>query len=211
MKNESADYASAVYLRKDFMAYEGLDERDITPIRIPDQRACNLSIAVGGKDLMVNYINTDVERIELPLNMETGLAGDYSLNVKGLNYFSEYQCASIRNEATGDQIYLDEEMNHRFSVDNVANIPSYTLILSKDDGENCEAPIYSDELESGIKIWSASNNIVIDFNLNQTVNAHVSIYNVLGERIHQEITQANYNRHHVNFSACHYWSIFCDC
>lgn len=199
VRNNNADFASAVYLRKDVMAYEGLDDRDITPIRLPDPRACNLSIEAGGQELMVNYVNTDVDRLEIPLVMETGLKGDYSLKIKGLDYFPEYQCAALFNDASGEQIFMDDETEYHFAVETPGNSKNFTLVLSKNDGDHCAPPTTSSELEEGVHVWTTSSTVLIDFDLSQSVVANIAIYNVLGELVHREITQAQFNRHSVSF------------
>ena len=186
---------SAVYLRRSDDAYEGLDEYDLSPLRLPDPKAPKLSIEAGASDLMVNYIPTYADQIEIPVRFETGMEGEYTLSFEGLDQFEGYSCASIRNDQTDDITSISEESLIAMNTSNGTSA-HYTLILTKDGSEDCQPEEGSVSLldDEFVKIWNTNTDIIVDFSLDQSAPAQISIYDALGNLVQSDKTTANFNR-----------------
>ena len=178
------------------MAYSGADELDATPLRLPQSDAPNLSMEIDQKDLMVNYISPSDDYLEIPLRMDPGAKGNYTMDFSGFNKFREYQCINLIDNETGEQIPLSSASTYALNAES-ADEPIYmTLILSQKDYENCIAS--EDYSSDPVRISSYEKNIFMDFNLDQRAQADVVIYNALGDRIHSQSFVAGYARQTIN-------------
>jgi hypothetical protein len=202
VRNNNEPFGSAVYLRKDEMAFDGFDNRDISPLRVPDARSCRLSIETGAEQLMVNYVPAESEVMEIPMTFEPGLDGDYTFSFDGLDYFSEYSCVSIRNEESGEvQQSLDN--SSIITIDNVRSDDAieYTLIFSKGEYEDCQIASNTEQTEGNINVWNTSDRIIIDYLLDQTVMSNVFVQNSLGQTVWSGSSVASYNRQEISTEA----------
>lgn len=193
-KNEP--YGSAVYLRRDENAYEGLDERDLSPLRLPDPNFSELSIEAGHQDLMVNYIPSNANQIEIPIRFDTKYDGDYELSFEGLETFEVYSCVSIRDEANSEITPIIDESILTMSNLTVGDEVNYTLILSKDGFEDCTPLMPSSEIfnDGLVNIWNANSIVKIDFALDKAAMSEIAVYDVLGNIIHTSALRAKFNR-----------------
>lgn len=196
LRNENnTRFGSAVYLRKDATAFVGKDDRDIHPLRLADPRSCHMVIENGADQSMVNYVPTHESVLEIPLHIESGLPGDYSINVEGIQAFNEYQCINLVNETTGEQTSLDEKSGYKFRITEDLNPVNLKLVLSKDDYEYCESPASANNYSrQNLEISAQGKVIFVDFYLDRGANAQIEIYNVLGERVYQSSETAGYTR-----------------
>jgi hypothetical protein len=192
----SEPYGSAVYLRRDENAYEGLDRRDLSPLRLPDPSFSKLSIEAGDQDLMVNYIPSYSDQIEIPIRFDTKYDGDYELSFEGLETFEGYTCVSIKDEATSEITPILDESVLTMSGLKVNDELSYTLILSKDGFEDCAPPtLQSETLNDGlVNIWNDNSLVKIDFSLDKASMSDIAVYDVLGNIIYTGASRAEFNR-----------------
>jgi len=72
----------------------------------------------------------------------------------------------------------------------------YTLILTKDGSEDCQPEEGSVSLldDEFVKIWNTNTDIIVDFSLDQSAPAQISIYDALGNLVQSDKTTANFNR-----------------
>lgn len=194
--HESHDFGSSAYLRKDDNAYEGIDDRDITPLRHPDPRACHLFMMAGESEYMVNYVPTYSEKMTVPMKFTSGSIGDHTMTFDGLDQFEEYSCVVLRDETNGSEMYIDEESKYQFEITPEAKERNFTLILSKDGVENCEAP-EAQLSNSDWSTWTDQQRIIVDFYLDRPANALIEVQNLLGETVHREVRTASYSREEI--------------
>lgn len=198
LKNENEPFASAVYVRQNPTAFVGKDDMDIPPLRLPDPRACHMVIEQGADESMVNYVSTDEPVIELPLKVETGLSGEYTLSLQGLEYFKDYKCVNLYNEETGEQIAMSSESAYGFTIDDVSSIVNMKLVLSKEDQVDCEAPVQV--TDESVTVWSDNKTVYVDFYLDRTAEAEIEIFNVLGKRVYNQSSNVSYARKRLDLS-----------
>jgi len=185
-------FGSSAYLRKHEGAFVGKDEMDASPLRLPDPRACNISIDNGTDKSMVNYLPTSDDRLEIPLIVEAGMEGEFEISLRGLDKFNEYECINLVDQQSGESISLSGGSTYTFKTGESLADRFMKLVLTKNDYEDCIAP--SEMEEGNIRIWVAGKTINADFFLSQPANSQLDIYNVLGERVYSSTDIVGFNR-----------------
>jgi hypothetical protein len=192
IRRDSSVFGSAVFLRKDEMAFAGVDENDLTPLRLPDPRSCHLVMEYAGEDMMLNYVSDYEDHIEIPMRFEAGLPGEYTMSFKGLDHFEDYQCINIIDEDDGTQIELISTTTLKVTIGENVSERRFKLLLSKADYADCLAP--EDLSDEDIRITSIGKTIMTDFFLDRSVSADITIYNVLGAPVFSTNKPVGYSR-----------------
>jgi hypothetical protein len=199
LKNETEPYGSAVYLRKDESSFVGKDELDLNPLRLPDPKACHMAITNGAEESMVNYVPTSEPLLEIPITLESGSTGEFSLNFSGLNKFEEYQCVSLIDEQSGEKIELSENASYPITITQKNSKLNFTLVLSNGDNVNCE-PGSAISSENPVHIWANDGQVNADFYLDRSMSATIDIYNTVGQHIHHQENSVSYNRESIQLN-----------
>jgi hypothetical protein len=192
IRRDSSVFGSAVFLRKDDMAFAGVDENDLTPLRLPDPRSCHLVMEYAGEDMMLNYVSDYEDHIEIPMRFEAGLPGEYTMSFKGLDHFENYQCINIIDEDDGKQIEINSTTTLKVTIGENVSERRFKLLLSKADYADCLAP--EDLSDEEIRITSIGKTIMTDFFLDRSVSADITIYNVLGAPVFSTSKPVGYSR-----------------
>ena len=196
--NQENSFASSVYLRKDYMAFSGVDELDLQPLKVPDSRAVNMWMDYAGEESMVNYIDPTEEHLEVPLTIESGIPGEFIMNFQGLNKFDEFQCKNLLNLETNEQIEIVPGASYSFEVGEDLDPLNFKLLLSKSDYEDCLAP--TEFTNNDIRVFSNGKTIVADFFLDRSVEAKIEVYNVLGQTVYGNTSTIGYSRESINLT-----------
>ena len=196
--NQENSFASSVYLRKDYMAFSGVDELDLQPLKVPDSRAVNIWMDYAGEESMVNYIDPTEEHLEVPLTIESGIPGEFIMNFQGLNKFDEFQCKNLLNLETNEQIEIVPGASYSFEVGEDLDPLNFKLLLSKSDYEDCLAP--TEFTNNDIRVFSNGKTIVADFFLDRSVEAKIEVYNMLGQTVYGNTSTIGYSRESINLT-----------
>ncbi|MDA7836402.1 T9SS type A sorting domain-containing protein, partial [Salibacteraceae bacterium] len=196
--NQENSFASSVYLRKDYMAFSGVDELDLQPLKVPDSRAVNMWMDYAGEESMVNYIDPTEEHLEVPLTIESGIPGEFIMNFQGLNKFDEFQCKNLLNLETNEQIEIVPGASYSFEVGEDLDPLNFKLLLSKSDYEDCLAP--TEFTNNDIRVFSNGKTIVADFFLDRSVEAKIEVYNMLGQTVYGNTSTIGYSRESINLT-----------
>ena len=179
VKDKDEIFGSAIRVRKDEFAFAGVDELDIPPLKVPDARAINMWMDYAGDEMMVNYINPEEQHVEIPVVIEGGLPGEYTMNFKGLSKFRDFQCMNLYNEQTGDQIEISSGTHYTIKIDEDLAAQHFKILLSKQDYEDCMAP--TDLSGEQLQVFATNKTIVADFFLDRSAVANINVYDVLGQ------------------------------
>ncbi|MEZ4720824.1 MAG: T9SS type A sorting domain-containing protein [Flavobacteriales bacterium] len=199
LRNTEAPFGSNAYIIKDDMSFVGKDDRDVSPLRIPDPRSCLVSIVSGADESMVNYVPTTESSIELPVKVESGVAGKFTLNFNGLESFNKYQCVQLIDQRTGEQYPISDNYTLDIDLNEGSLSKDYTLILQEEDGIDCVNP-QNAESNSPFKIWSNGDDITIDFYLSQSTLSSITIYDALGDIVSSQSKNVSYTRTSISGS-----------
>jgi hypothetical protein len=197
IQNQDSDkpLGSNVYLRKNQNAYAGADYLDIPALKRPEPKSCHIAFDNLGKQNLVNYVSTNKEHLELPLNIESGMAANFTMTFEGIDQFSEYQCINLVNDATGEKIPLTSESKYEFKLGENEPV-NMRLILSKEDYADCLAPsMYS---AGDVSVTTQGKTVFTDFSLDRGATAQIRIIDMLGNTIVSETRNVGYNRETFN-------------
>ncbi|MEX2596103.1 MAG: T9SS type A sorting domain-containing protein [Salibacteraceae bacterium] len=192
-------FGSAVFLEKDDQSFSGADIRDIAPLVVPDERAIKISMDYGSRETMVNYINPEENHIEVPLRVESGQKGSFVMNFKGLSKFDEYQCFNLLNVETGEQIELATGASYQFDIEDESEVLVFTLLMSKDDYEDCVAPTSFSDNE--IRVFNQGKIVNADFYLDRSASANIQVFNVMGQPVYQNKATVGYSRESIDLNS----------
>ncbi len=198
VKDKDEIFGSAIRVRKDEFAFAGVDELDIPPLKVPDARAINMWMDYAGDEMMVNYINPEEQHVEIPVVIEGGLPGEYTMNFKGLSKFRDFQCMNLYNEQTGDQIEISSGTHYTIKIDEDLAAQHFKILLSKQDYEDCMAP--TDLSEEQLQVFATNKTIVADFFLDRSAIANINVYDVLGNLIYTAQETVGYSRENIDLN-----------
>lgn len=198
VKGENTQFGSAIYIRKDRNAFAGVDPLDVPPLKVPDSRAINMWMDYAGEETMVNYINPEEQHVEIPVVVESGMAGDFEIGFKGLARFKDFQCMNLLNEETGEQVEIASGAKYRFTVGNNLAPLRLKILLSKDDYDDCLAP--TDLTEDQLRVFADRKMVVMDYFLDRGAVANISVYNVLGNLVYSDQRSVGYSRETIDLN-----------
>jgi hypothetical protein len=135
----------------------------------------------------INVMGPLVANTTVPLGMQPGADGTFTLS---------FDPADLAGFPASVSIYLEDKQNPANWV-NVRTTNSYTFTSKASDQALRFALHFSPEGTSGINstnanastdinIYSAANNVMVDFSRLQTVDATIQIYDVLGQQLSNE-------------------------
>ena len=165
---------------------------------MPDARAINMWMDYAGDEMMVNYINPEEQHVEIPVVIEGGLPGEYTMNFKGLSKFRDFQCMNLYNEQTGDQIEISSGTHYTIKIDEDLAAQHFKILLSKQDYEDCMAP--TDLSEEQLQVFATNKTIVADFFLDRSAVANINVYDVLGNLIYTAQETVGYSRENIDLN-----------
>ena len=196
VKGDSTVFGSAVRIRKQLGSFEGVDWQDIPPLKVPDSRAVNIWMDYAGEEMMVNYIDPSVDHVEIPMVVESGLKGDFTMNFKGLSKFRDFQCMNLLDLNSGEQIEIMPGQRYSISFDEGMSRKEYKLLLSKDDYEDCMAP--ADITEQQLRVFANGKEVVADFYLDRSARANIRVYDIVGNLVYSAQETVGYSRETMN-------------
>lgn len=151
---------------------------------------------LSGKESMVNYINGYERRVEIPVKIESDVPGDYTVDFSGFSEFDAYQCMNLINEQTGEQIEVAAGAQYAFSIEDVQSPLDFTLVLSKDDYDDCLAPTAS--VEDQLRVYAHDKVVYTDFYLDRSMTATLTVYNMIGKQVFQDRRAVGYSRESID-------------
>lgn len=199
LRNKDIPFGSAAYLRKSDYAFEGKDEGDIPPLRVPDSRACNIAWDFGYEEAMVNHVSTHVDYLELPLKIDSKIEGEFELEVNGFNKFNEFDCVKIVDNETGESFDLFSGSVLALSIGQDLRPLEMTLILSKEDSPSCQSTAVGLE-DDLISVHSQNQSVFVDFYLDRSATANIDVFDVLGNKVYESSKNVGFSRESIQLS-----------
>ncbi|GAB5539639.1 MAG: hypothetical protein Salg2KO_17420 [Salibacteraceae bacterium] len=199
VEHNTEDWGAAAYLRNDPTGFTGLDNLDITPLRVPDERACHMAILAGEEDLMVNYISEEEDQVSVPIKIETGTPGTYTMDFAGLDAFKKYQCVTLIDESTGESTTVSAETAYEFDLKQKGVSKYFTLLLQNENATECE-DYGKNALSNNTRVWNDRKTIFIDISYDRSINAEITVHNILGEEVYKQSSLASYSRERIDLT-----------
>ena len=125
----------------------------------------------------------------MPLESHVGVSGYYKIDVSGLNFMSDYSCIKLEDKLMNKFIDLTSEPSYSFRMNVNDKSDRFIVHFSKDN--NCRSFVASNSISSDfanqIEILPTFQGNVINFNLSETTKTTISVVNLLGQTIANEV------------------------
>jgi len=142
------------------------------------------------------YSLPDNEAVQtVPLVAVAQVKANHTITVNGLDNISSYQCVNLIDQATGAVLNnFNTNPAYTFSVSELGDIRSFGLQFTKlNQEESCNESISDNNLSGDINITPSEQGARVSFNLPQESNAVISIYNILGQKVMNDVNTTAYN------------------
>lgn len=195
LNHKNSHYNQKFYLKFDPLAERGYDDYDRLLLRSPFKEAPALYSTVEGSDekLMVNAVNPLEDSHLIPLEMQSGLDGQYSLEVDELDLaFDNYNCIYLKDMQTNQVIDLGFNADYEFNAK--ANSTSRFNLVFSNSIESCDELLASNYstiqgINQNFKLRNSFNDWFVDYSLsNNNVPVEIRIYNTAGQLVKEPIS-----------------------
>lgn len=147
------------------------------------QNYLNIYSLFRGEKLAINNFQADFTRLEIPIQIDHSLSGDFVLSVKNSNPFSEDIDIWLLDEKYKRLVGIDTFNNYAFHSD--SGTYDFTLILEKaisiSNDIEMEIPEHTQLLQNYPNPFNSST--IIEFKVPETVLVTLEIFDTMGRRI----------------------------
>jgi hypothetical protein len=165
------------------------------------------TVSEDNRNLILNRMPDVDQNLDIPLTAIGQVAANYTLTMSGLNKLSSYNCISLIDKTTGQVLVnFENTPTYTFTISYPGEVKNYVLHLTKlDNSESCSSVTSVSNnilIPDNVDVYSTLNGAVIGFHLSTTEHAIVSVYNMLGEKVINDIfTSAYQNQLTVNLNS----------
>ena len=200
LKEDANDFLcpTTISFRNDYTKKFDFSE-DSYYIMTPEETAPVLySLSEDDQKLIINKLPDADMVIDVPINAVAQISANYTLSINGLDNLTSYNCVNLVDKSTGRILAnFEDTPDYTFSVLNPNEVKNYILRFSRlNPGENCDNPdnVSSINLLPGeVSIIPNEIGVNVKFNLSQPSNATISVINLLGEKITDDVTTNAYD------------------
>jgi len=199
LANDANDYScptTVIFGSQYENGYNGMEDAIYYESPIDDVPQLFTTEKISGNHLIVNRMPDNSDVVELPLTGVCKVAANYSMTISGLDKFTSYQCVSLVDGTTGailNNFNTNPTYTFVASADNESH--SFVLRFTKTSGA-CEQPAGIASIPAStdnITIVPSQQGATVNFYLSQPQQATISVYNMLGEKVSQDIQTQAYN------------------
>lgn len=153
------------------------------------------TLSQDGEKLTSNTLPGSTESKDVTFYAGGGDEGMYTLEFTGINSLSKYNCVQLEDVQNGKWVQINEGSQYSFAL--TQNGQKYKFILhfkALEPGQDCTLPENVAATEqntlAGVDILPSQVGADVRFTLPSAQNVTISVYNMLGEKVGQDI-QAN--------------------
>jgi hypothetical protein len=148
-------------------------------------QAPNITFMDGATKFTRNYVSAEANTLIIPMELNTPVDGNYTIDLEGLYASGEYTSAYFVNTVTNEkyEIYDGKPVTIYFNAE--APRSSFNLVLSR---IAAGAAMAADE---NVSIFSTSENINIKGMLETTAPAKVEVFNLMGQLVLEGSAELN--------------------
>jgi hypothetical protein len=162
----------------------GLDARYL---KSPEKKTPEIYMHTdNGTRIMKNVLNPSAETVEVPLTVKIGQSGVHTIDTEGIeNLQSEYSCVILKDNELGKTIDLAANPAYSFEANEGVIENRFVIHLTK-EAAGCEQALATNEssvLTGDVDVLNTSEGVFVQFNLEETTDATISVVNVLGQEI----------------------------
>ncbi len=124
------------------------------------------------------------------LKTNVGVAGKYKFEAAGFDFIADYTCVSLFDNATGMSVDLNEGNGYCFTS-NVNDSPDRFILTFSKNGDckslTSNTIAASVDFENHVDVLPSAQGNTINFYLQETANTTISVSNMLGQNIVENI------------------------
>lgn len=137
----------------------------------------------NGEDLSINTFPATSNSITIPVLVRVSTTGNYTISAQDFENWPS--CVVLRDKINGAMTDLTKN-NYTFFISDTTAAPRFELIVC---GSGAGAVDVNELLESNnnVLIQQTSNGTVVKTNFEQNTKAIISVYNVIGQKIMQDV------------------------
>lgn len=172
------------------MASNDLDELDARYLASPNKNAPGIyaNLSHLNKKLIVNSVSSWDASHKIPVEVYTGVDGEYNLSTENFNsLYENYECVYLYDRDEDEAIDLSVEQNYTFSSKSGTH-SRFDLVVSnstKDCIELIENKDVVQNLEGYLDLRNSYGNWFIDYSFdnNDVHQLEINVYNVKGQHV----------------------------
>ncbi len=166
-------------------AHNGSDiQFDMPFLPSPYEDATNIwSTDKDGQDLLLNALDGNQDKLDIPLNVKSGTPGQQLLAFKGLNGFSAYSCAWLEDLATGEKINLKDHDTYSYQAEEAGETHGFNLHFERDGNCPLNEQMLTPSLDASSQVFVNNGNILVKFGFEELSDVVITVYNVAGQEV----------------------------
>jgi hypothetical protein len=151
------------------------------------------TVSDDNKNLILNKLPDVDKSLDIPLKSFQPIPANYDISMTGLDNFTSYNCVLLIDNSTGNILNnFIENSSYKFNTAYGPQEKNLTLRFSKIGiGESCAT--VSTAANDNVQIYPLQQNAIINFNLAQSEDVVISVYNVLGQKVSADINRTVQN------------------
>jgi fibronectin-binding autotransporter adhesin len=176
-------------------AADGLDNIDHPFRRSLNPKAPSITANAGDRLVTINAFNNNHETYIMPLNVKVGIDGKYKIDFDGVkNMNADFKVILLEDKLTHTFVDLNNSSSYTFTALTIDPKQRFALHFSK---SSTYKPVSTgitalNDLSKDVQIVKSVNGNTINFYLSETESADISILDVLGKNIVENLNmQAN--------------------
>jgi fibronectin-binding autotransporter adhesin len=146
-------------------------------------KAPSITANAGEAIVSINTFNNGHETYVMPLNLKIGINGKYQLATKGIKNVSDYPVVLLEDKLAHTFINLNNSNNYTFSASTTDSKQRFALHFSKSPNYTPASTAITNNLNNEVQITQNSTGNTINFNLAKTEQAVISVMDLLGKNI----------------------------
>ncbi|MFH1321672.1 MAG: T9SS type A sorting domain-containing protein [Bacteroidota bacterium] len=142
-------------------------------------------------ELVRNGLPDYDDHVTVPLVAKTGIIGNYEISVIDMEMPSSYRCVLLEDLQTGRIIDLSNTDTYSFYISDKTKPSRFLLHFSKSNTDcntltSIENPVVA-EMAHNINIIYTNNGLFVEFNFSELTNVKISMKNLLGQKVKNDI------------------------
>jgi hypothetical protein len=164
-------------------ASDGWDNNDHPFRKSLNPKAPNITANAGEAVVSINTFNNKHETYVMPLNLNIGIEGKYQLLTSGIENVNDYAVVLLEDKLTHTFIDLNNSNNYTFSANTTDSKKRFVLHFSKSASYTPASTAIVNNLANEVQILQNNAGNTINFNLAKTENTLISVMDLLGKNI----------------------------
>jgi hypothetical protein len=136
-----------------------------------------------GEDLLLNALDGFQPALDIPLFVKAGTPGTQLLSFKGLNSFSAYSCAYLKDETTGEKINLKEHDTYSFEAAAAGEKHNFTLHFERDGNCPLNEQQIQQSLDASSQVFTNNGNILAKFGFEESSDVVITVLDITGQEV----------------------------